>query len=177
VSLWRLIVAWPSNAAEITTCTSFHCLRDGVNPSRTWGHNPYNSGSTLFEPYSNPFEQLATQASTRAWKTYWLNEWLLGSESLGPFEMSTINLFSQVPTYVPDRHRQAVVTLEVHNSGLDRLGTTHVLTLPFATFFWVAFRTLETTTFWAQIKAALSTRMHNHIGYTIKTQTILVQAD
>ena len=28
-----------------------------------------------------------------------------------------------------DRHRKAVVTLKIHNSGLDHLGSTHFLTL------------------------------------------------
>jgi len=37
-------------------------------------------------------------------------------------------LFSQV-NYVTDRQRQAVVTLKIYNSRLDRLCATHFLTL------------------------------------------------
>jgi len=31
--------------------------------------------------------------------------------------------------YITDRHRQTVVTLKTHNSGLDRLDATYFLTL------------------------------------------------
>jgi len=42
------------------------------------------------------------------------------------FDVS-IPLFSQVP--IRYKQRQTMVTLKIHNSGLDRLGTAHFLTL------------------------------------------------
>jgi len=54
--------------------------------------------------------------------------WMVfGSKFLSSFLMSTIYSFLKYLRY--DRHRQAVVTLKIYNSGLGRLGATHFLTL------------------------------------------------
>ena len=59
------------------------------------------------------------------------------------FNISDLH-FSHVPTLQKDTsNRLAVVTLKIHNSGLDRVGMTFFW--PFATLVWVSTHTLGTT--------------------------------
>jgi len=51
---------------------------------------------------------------------------IFGSKLLSSFLMSAFHSFF---TYRRCRQKQTVVTLKIHNSGLDRLGTDHFVTL------------------------------------------------
>ena len=71
-------------------------------------------------------EHLATQASSNVWKKLGLDGWFLAWHD-GSKLLSSLSIYFFSSAYAADRHRQAVVTLNVYNSGLDRLGVTHFL--------------------------------------------------
>jgi len=66
---------------------------------------------------------------------------IFGSKLLGLFSMSAFHSFLNTDLHY--RQRQAVVTLKIHNFGLDRLCAIHFW--PFSTLVWVSTHCLGTT--------------------------------
>jgi len=92
-------------------------------------------------PKSEFGEHRVTQATSSVSKNYECMDdfWQQVAEFI-VFNVSTLLFWS---TYATNRHRQAVVTRQVYNSGWDRLGATPFW--PIATLVWVANHTLGTT--------------------------------